>query len=263
MRSLPRGLGRLLFLVCGVAGAASGSAQDYTAAVAAIKPSVVAVGTFQRLRSPPFAFRGTGFAVADGRRIVTNAHVLPASVDSANREVLAILIPAGEGQAQAREVKEVARDQGRDLAVLLLDGDPLPPLRIGDSSKVREGATFLITGFPLGAVLGPQPSTHRVMVAAIPPLVMPAEQSTRLDVAAIRQLAAGAFRVFQLDGTALPGNSGSPLIDPETRAVMGVINSTVVNRTREGANGAPAGIAFAIPAENLVRLLGTAGMPGQ
>ena len=53
--------------------------------VAKAKPSLVAVGTLSAVDNPRFGFRGTGFAVADGTLIVTNAHVLPAG--------------AGDGQA--------------------------------------------------------------------------------------------------------------------------------------------------------------------
>ncbi|MEO8976220.1 MAG: serine protease, partial [Casimicrobiaceae bacterium] len=31
--------------------------------IARVKPSIVAIGTYQKTRSPAFAFRGTGFAV--------------------------------------------------------------------------------------------------------------------------------------------------------------------------------------------------------
>ena len=46
-------------------------------ALARVKPSVVAVGTFEKLRNPSFVFRGTGFAVEDGTLIATNANVVP------------------------------------------------------------------------------------------------------------------------------------------------------------------------------------------
>ena len=42
-----------------------------------IKPSIVGIGTFQRTRRPPSIFRGTGFVIADGLHVATNAHVLP------------------------------------------------------------------------------------------------------------------------------------------------------------------------------------------
>lgn len=233
-------------------------AQDYRDAVAAVKPSVVAIGTFQRTRTPPFVFRGTGFVIGEGLHVATNAHVLPQSVDASNREVLALLLPLENGQVNVREVRELARAIQYDLAVLGLSGEPLRPLKLGDSTAVREGSTYLITGFPLGNVLGPHPSTHRVMVSAIPPIVLPAAQSSRLDAMAIRQLSGGGFPIFQLDGTAMPGNSGSPMIDPATLAVVGIINMTLVVNARQGVTGSPAGIAFAIPATFLERLLAEA-----
>ena len=59
--------------------------------IARIKPSVVAVGTHQRTRSPQFAFRGTGFVVGDGTLVATNAHVVPDTIESDKLETIAIL----------------------------------------------------------------------------------------------------------------------------------------------------------------------------
>jgi S1-C subfamily serine protease len=61
--------------------------------------------------------------------------------------------------------------------------------------------------------------------------------------------------VFQLDGTAYPGNSGSPLYDGETGAVLGVLNMVLVKATKESALAQPSGIAYAVPAEHLRALL--------
>ena len=57
-------------------------AASLSQSIARVKPSVIAVGTFQRTRSPAFAFRGTGFVVGDGTLVATNAHVLPVVLDS-------------------------------------------------------------------------------------------------------------------------------------------------------------------------------------
>src|SRR5262245_47236488 len=45
--------------------------------IAAAKPSVVAVGSYNPTDSPRFGFRGSGFVVGDGTLVVTNVHVLP------------------------------------------------------------------------------------------------------------------------------------------------------------------------------------------
>ena len=88
---------------------------------AKIKPSIVGIGSFQQTRSPPAIFTGTGFAVADGRHVVTNAHVLPKKLDTERREVLAVLVSAPE-EPEARTARVVATDPAHDLALLRSDG---------------------------------------------------------------------------------------------------------------------------------------------
>jgi S1-C subfamily serine protease len=223
--------------------------------IARIKPSVVMVGTLAKTRNPPFVFRGTGFVVGDGRMVATNAHVVAAvPLDAAAGEVLAIGIPGREGRAEMRAVAVVAEDAPHDLALLRFEGAALPPLALAERDA-REGETLLFTGFPLGTVLGPIPSTHRAMIAAMPPIALPNVRAAQLTGAQIRRLADGPFPVYQLDATAHPGNSGSPLYDAETGAVAGVINMVFVRRAREGALPQPSGITYAIPSVHLRALL--------
>jgi len=223
------------------------------------KRSVVAVGTFERTRSPQFQFLGTGFAVDDGSLIVTNAHVLPKLLDPAQRESLAILIPLPDkddpNQAQVREAKEVATDTDSDLALLRISGPALPPMRIGRSADVREGQEVLFTGYPIGAVLGPHPATHRAMIASVTPIAIPLPRAGELSPQTIRRLSAGQFPVFQLDATAYPGNSGSPLYDAATGEVVGIVNKVFVQGTKEAALTQPSGITYAVPASHLRTLL--------
>jgi len=68
-------LARATFVLASMLVTASAQA-GLTEAIARVKPSVVAVGTFQKTRSPPFVFRGTGFAVGDGTLIATAAHAV-------------------------------------------------------------------------------------------------------------------------------------------------------------------------------------------
>jgi S1-C subfamily serine protease len=231
-------------------------AADPRDTLAVVKRSVVAVGTFERGRAPPFLFRGSGFAVADGRVIVTNAHVLPAVVDSERSETLAILMPGpGGAESQVREVRRLSVDPGADVALLGLEGEPVPPLRIGDSDQVREGQEILMTGFPIGAVLGPFAATHRGIVSAITPIAIPQARATELQPALVRRLGSGVFPVFQLDATAYPGNSGSPIYDPATGAVLGIVDMVFVKGTKESALSQPSGITYAVPASHIAALL--------
>jgi len=239
------------------AGPPRAVAADQADTVARLKPSVVVVGTFQSTRNPRFRFRGTGFAVGDGTLVATNAHVIPPVLDTAGRETITVLVRTGGRELKQYEATPVAADPDRDLALLRVKGPALAPLKLGDSDRVREGELYLFTGFPIGEVLGAFPVTHRAMVAAIAPVAIPSSRATQLNPQVVRRLKSGAYQIFQLDGTAYPGNSGSPLYDPATGAVVGVLNMVFVKRTKEAALEDPSGISYAIPARFLAELLRT------
>ncbi|MEO8751680.1 MAG: serine protease [Casimicrobiaceae bacterium] len=244
----------LLVLVAQIASSAW--AEEATATIERVKRSVVAVGTFARTRSPQFAFRGTGFIVDDGTLVVTNSHVVPGPPDPNQMEVTGILIPQpGGSPALFREAREVAKDADVDLALLKIVGTPLPAVRVGNSDGVKEGQDILITGFPIGAMLGPFAATHRGIIAAIAPIAIPQAHSTELNAKTARRLGAGAFNIFQLDATAYPGSSGSPVYDPATGQVIAIINMVLVKGTKEAAFSQPSGISYAVPAKYIGDLL--------
>jgi len=218
------------------------------------KPSVVGVGTFLKTRSPSAQFVGTGFAVADGRFVVTNAHTVNRPLDTEKLET-AIVLVSKDGAPQPREASLLAVDKEHDLALLKISGDPLPALKLGDSATVREGQMLAFTGFPIGMVLGFHPATHRGMVAAITPVVTPGLTARQLNAQMINRIRDSAYNVFQLDGTAYPGNSGSPLYDPADGTVYGIINSVFVQGTRETAISRPSGITYAIPSRYIREFL--------
>lgn len=221
-----------------------------------IKPSVVAVGTYQRTRSPAFRFLGTGFAVGDGRLIATNAHVLPDSVSDDQLETLVIVVAGDQQTPDVRQVTRVAMDRDRDLAVLRIEGGgALPPLSLSSGARALEGQSIAFTGFPIGNALGMTPVTHRGIIAAITPIGIPQANARDLNPTLVRRLAGEVFRVYQLDATAYPGNSGSPVFDPESGAVLGVINMVFVKSTKENVLSDPSGISYAIPVEHLNRLV--------
>jgi S1-C subfamily serine protease len=228
-----------------------------------VKPSIVSVGTYEKARSPAFAFSGTGFVVGDGSLVATNAHVLPAMLDSERREALVVAVPGAtpSSPVQVRAAKALVIDQEHDLALLRIEGPKMPALVLGDPSRVREGQTYLFTGFPIGAALGLIPATHRAMVAALTPIAIPTNNAKDLDVRVIKRLANSLYAVMQLDATAYPGNSGSPLYDPETGQVVGIINMVFVKGSRETALTQPSGITYAVPLQPLKDLLGTVKTP--
>lgn len=235
---------------------ASSARADLMEIVPRIKHSVVAVGTYQRTRSPAFRFLGTGFVIGNGRLVATNAHVLPEALAADQLETLVVVQPGGESGQVARQATRAAVDRNHDLAILKLDdGATLPALSLGGGGNVREGQAIAFTGFPIGNALGMTPVTHRGIVAAITPIGIPQGNARDLNPALVRRLGAGSFPVYQLDATAYPGNSGSPVFDPESGDVVGVINMVFVKTTKESVLSDPSGISYAIPVEHLRALL--------
>ena len=228
--------------------------RSLTDLVADVSPSVVAVGLASPTAQPPFQFLGTGFAVGDGLQIATNAHVLPAELDQARFQQLAVAV-ISQGQVRVRPARLDRRADPHDLAVLRIDGDPLPALRLARDAEVDAGLDIVFTGFPLGNAIGLVAATHRGMVSAVAPIALPAPRARDLNPATIRQLARDPFRIYQLDATAYPGNSGSPVVDTARGEVIGVINMVFVKNRREAAISDPSGISYAIPVRYLRELL--------
>ena len=222
--------------------------------IARVKPSIVGVGNLQKTRTPPMNFIGTGFVTGDGLSVLTCAHVIQKLLDANPNEVIGILTGQGE-VAQFRPAKVQALDTEHDLALLRLAGAPLPALALGDAATVREGQAMAFTGFPLGTLLGLHHVTHRATVSSLTPVVMPSENAQRLDVRRLAQLQKAPYTVFQLDATAYPGSSGSPLFDPETGLVYGIVNMVYITGLKEAALSAPSGITYAIPGSYMQALL--------
>lgn len=226
-------------------------AVDLQVLIPVIKRSVVGIGTFERTRSPSTVFVGTGFIVGDGLDVITNAHVVPATLAEGQMEQLGIVTAEGEA-VRFRPATLVARDAEHDLAHLRLSGAPLPALELGDSDSAQEGQQLALTGYPLAMVLGLHAATHRATLSAITPIARPSIGAQGLDPRQISALRRAPMNIFQLDGTAYPGNSGSPVYDAATGKVLGVINAVFVKGLKETAITAPSGITYAIPS-NYVR----------
>ena len=221
--------------------------------IARIKESIVGIGTYKKMRRPPAIVFATGFAVLDGNHVITNAHAIPEKLDKEHKEFLALFI--GQGQdAAVLEATVAAIDEDHDLCLLSFEGKTLPPMVLGDDSKVKEGEIYAFTGYPIGAVLGLYASTHRGMISAVTPIAIPSNAIRPLDKKLANRLQS-PYTVFQLDATAYPGNSGSPLYDVNNGEVIGIINKVFVQGTKENAITDPSGITYAIPVRHVKKML--------
>lgn len=217
-----------------------------------VKPAIVGIGTFQPTGRPQSQLRGTGFAAFDGLHIVTNLHVLPLELDGTVLETLVVFVGQGN-RPERRQAEVVARDPVHDLAILKITGKALPALSLAPDPLVAEGELVAFTGFPIGAVLGLYPVTHRGIISSLTPIATPSPSAGQLDIASVRRLR-DPYLVYQLDATAYPGNSGSPLYDTQTRGVIGILNMVFVKSTKEAVLSDPSGISYAIPVRHLRKL---------
>lgn len=234
------------------------SAADHSSIIAKVKPSVVALGNYQPLRQPAVRFIGTGFVVADGRHIITNAHNIPEFLDPDKNESLVVIVP-GEDRKKVRIATLVKQDKQHDVALVRFSDSALPALSLGNGAEVKEGQEYLLSGFPIGSALGYHVVTHKAMVSAITPAVQPVNNSRQLNPRLIKRMMTG-YEVFQLDAIAYPGSSGSPVYSTEIGEVIGVLNSVFVKDTKESVLENPSGISYAIPVFYAHKLLREAGL---
>jgi S1-C subfamily serine protease len=254
-RRLRPGLYSIVGLFVALGHTLAGETAGLSDTVAKIKPSIVAIGSVEKTRRPPSIFRGTGFVIGDGLHVATNAHAILEKLNQDKNEVLAVF--AGDSKSiTIRPATKIAEDRDHDLAILRISGPPLPALTLGDSERVREGEFYAFTGFPIGMVLGLNAVTHSGLISAITPIVIPQLSAEQLDKKTLARLIA-PYDVFQLDATAYPGNSGSPLYHPDTGYVVGILNKVLVRQSKEGSLKEPSGITYAIPIRHLRNLLQT------
>lgn len=244
----------LILAACWAAAGAGAQAATLPELVAQSKSSVVLVGSYGLMDSPRFGFRGTGFIVADGLHVLTNAHVIPSEEPGRIDRSVAVQVWSAASQWQLRSAKVIARRPDRDLALLLIDGPAVPALRLA-THEAPEGLPIALMGFPLGGALGYSHVTHRGIVSSRTAIAPPATGAQGLSERSVKQLREGSFDVLQLDATAYPGNSGGPVLDAETGEVVGVVSMVLVKGTKEAALSAPSGISYAIPARFAAQML--------
>lgn len=227
------------------------SGKELKTLIKEVKPSVVGVGVSTPMESPSNSLQGTGFVIGNGQYIVTNYHVVSEPLDP--EKVQHRVVFSGHGPNKiVHKADMVGFDPVHDLAILKIKTN-LTPMVLGSDYLVEEGESIAFTGFPIGAVLGLYPATHTGIVAAITPDVLPTRTTEHLTVNMLDRLKQ-RFLIYQLDATAYPGNSGSPLYKKDDGTVIGVINKVFVAEGKESVLSKPSGITYAIPIIHLRKL---------
>ena len=158
---------------------------------------------------------GSGFILSADGYVMTNAHV----VDGAD-EVIVTLTDKRELKARI-----VGADKRTDVAVVKVDATGLPPVRIGDTSRLRVGEWVMAIGSPFGL-----------------------DNTVTAGIVSAKQRDTGDYLpLIQTDVAINPGNSGGPLVNLRGEVVG--INSQIYSRS-----GGYMGISFAIPIDEAMRV---------
>ena len=166
---------------------------------------------------------GTGFVWDDSGHIVTNYHVIQGA-DSARVTL------ADQNTYNATLVGYFA---DRDLAVLRIEAprEKLPPIVIGASRDLLVGQRVYAIGNPFGL----DQSLTTGIISAL---------NREIDSFNSRTIRG----VIQTDAAINPGNSGGPLLDSAGRLIG-------VNTQIASTSGASAGVGFAIPVDEVNRIV--------
>jgi len=250
-RRLIKVLGGLLVLLCCMNSVLAHETNDLVGQMKQYKPSVVGIGIYTPLEASAPVIRGTGFVFGNGSLIATNYHVV--NEELSTKKVQHYVALSGEGtQPKMHRMTLIGFDPLHDLAILSIS-DTLPALQLASTDLQDVGKDVYMIGFPLGLVLGLYPAIHTGIIAAIAPDANPARNADELTIGMYKRLKK-PFLIYQLDITAFPGSSGSPVFDRHTGKVFAVLNKVFVSAGKEAALSNPSGISYAIPIEHLEKL---------
>jgi serine protease Do len=158
---------------------------------------------------------GSGFILNADGFVLTNAHV----VEGAD-EVIVTLTDRREFKA-----KIIGADKRTDVALVKIEANGLPFVRIGDVNRLKVGEWVIAIGSPFGL-----------------------ENTVTAGIVSAKARDTGDFLPFiQTDVAINPGNSGGPLINMRGEVVG--INSQIYSRS-----GGFMGISFAIPIDEASRV---------
>ena len=165
---------------------------------------------------------GSGVILTKDGYIVTNRHVI--------KEADVIKVAVGE-DAELYTAELVGEDEATDIAVLKIDAEDLPTIKVASSRNLKAGDFVLAIGSPFGL---PNTVTHGIVSAV-----------GRTDLGITGR--SGYEDFIQTDASINPGNSGGALVDNRGRMIG--INTAIFSKS-----GGNHGIGFAIPSDLVVNV---------
>ena len=160
---------------------------------------------------------GSGFIISADGYVITNSHVV-ANADE-------IIVRLSDRREFIAEI--VGTDKRSDIALLKVDGNGLPVVKLGSSSDLKVGEWVLAIGSPFGFDYSVTQGIVSAMGRSLPN--------------------ENYIPFIQTDVAINPGNSGGPLFNLDGE-VIGV-NSQIYSRT-----GGFMGLSFAVPVDVVVNV---------
>lgn len=174
---------------------------------------------------------GSGFIISPDGYIITNDHV-------AGRASKVVITTSGGRQYEARII---GSDPTSDVALLKIDGEKLPFVRLGRSDDVMVGEWAIAMGNPFGLFdINSKPTVTVGVVSNTDVNLRPQESRVYKGM-------------IQTDAAISSGNSGGPLLNA-LGEVIGM--NTVIYSTAQGQGGAGSiGIGFAVPIARVKKIV--------
>jgi serine protease Do len=186
---------------------------DIADVVAAVKPAVVAINTESvsyDFFSRPYTQQGagSGWIIDKSGLIVTNNHV----VEGAKT----VTVTTWDGTTYTADVNTIATDPINDLAIIKINAQNLPTVKIGDSSQMRVGDWVIAIGNALGQ--GIRASEGIISLTDV-----------SLQISQDETL----YDLIETTAAINPGNSGGPLVNLSGE-VIGITNAKIADVGIEG-----------------------------
>ncbi len=196
-----------------------------------------------KLKETPIGFSGTGFLYRPDGYLITNAHVVedanlkdPTARTDRMREVVSLLEHSVRRRLTLPEIQSLQVsdshlevylsnfakytgeikvysdpsfvNNGKDIAIIKIDGNNLPTVKLGDSENVHVGEPLTVIGYPGVAMNSEMISKQSVLVPSV----------TNGHISALKVDYKGT-PVLQSDVAITHGNSGGPAFDPDGKVV--------------------------------------------
>ena len=97
---------------------------------------------------------------------------------------------------------------GKDVAILKIDKQNLPTVKLGDDSKLRAGDNVFVLGYPGAATWDPNLSEESYV-----------ESTLTSGLISARKTMIGGWDVFQMDAAISKGNSGGPVFNSQGEVI--------------------------------------------